>query len=37
MLFCSVVSQGSGWTVWAAASKQGRVQQHLDFRGVDTT
>lgn len=35
MFWCSAVSQGSGWTVWAAASNESRLQQHLDFGGVD--
>lgn len=37
MFWCSAVSQGSGWTVWAASSAENRLQQHLDFGGVDRT
>ena len=33
-MFVSALSQGGGWTVWAGVSHQGRLQYHLEPRGV---
>lgn len=33
-VWCVVVSQGGGWTVWPEASLQGGLQRHLEPGGV---